>query len=282
MAVTALLDALAAHLSARLTGAASVGVAAPAAAVDLPLVALSLPLVQVHSRGVGGLPTQSRSGALPVTRTVNLAAPVSEGVDLISADRLVLQLPDGAIVRADGAGLPPFTPADLGVELDGAPISPVSEPPGPGQVSPDPVTGRLTFGTALPAVGSVVVRYFVGTWEVGVERYAGDLAAETFAADVDAVVMVSGAVADALAPAGGANVPPVAGLRRLEPRSIGPVLSAGATGDLAGARARRLTFAFDFELESPRIVSAGGPIRSIEVGLLPGPNNDFTVARGGN
>ena len=282
MAVTALLDAVAAHLRARLTGAASVGVAAPAAVADLPLVTLSLPLVQFHALGVGRLPAQSRSGALPVTRSVDLADPVVDGVGLVSDDRLALQLPDGAIARADGVGLLPFTPADLGVELDGAPIAPVSGPPAPGQVSPDPVTGRLTFGTALPAVGTVVVRYFVGTWAVAVEWYAGDLAAETFAADVDAVVTVSGAVADALAPAVDAIVAPVAGLRRLEPRSIGPVLSAGLTGDLAGARARRLTFAFDFELESPQVVSSGGPIRSIEVELLPGPDNDFTVAREGN
>lgn len=275
MPVTALLDALAAHLGGRLPGT-EVGVTEPSADGDLPAVSMWLPEVTPSLPGTGRIPAPLRTGALTVETTIDLADPVlrfgTETVTLLSPDRRLLQLPHGSIVRADGSDLPPFTTTDVLIRRGATTFTPVTGPPTGNQCRPDPVTGSVLFGTPLPGTGALSVRYFVGAWEVTVGRYAGELRIEAFAASATEVADLSQQVVEALdAPA---SIP---GVHRLDPAALGAIEPA----DFGNARRRSLSYRFDFEHEVAAIQTGGGPIRIVSVVGGAGPES-FTVTREGN
>lgn len=259
MTVTAMLGALADHLDGALPGNPSIGPVEPASNGDLPAVALSLADIEPTLPAIGRMPAPVRTGALQVDTSVDLADPVlrlpGEDVTLLSPDRRLLQLPHGGIVRADGSDLPPFGVADLLVRRGATTFTPVTGTPGTGEYQPDPVTGALTFGSPLPATGTLTLRYFVGAWEVAVERYAGVVTLDAFASSAAAAVALSDQVVELLAGGG------VSGVRRLDPLTVGPVVAAG----FGNARRRRLTYRFQYEREIATIRTSGGPIRTVAV-----------------
>jgi len=277
-------DALAAYLESAVDPApALVGAAYPTIAADLPAVVLSIDDVVQKLASVGRLPAPSESGALSVTTTVDLADPVATFPDatvlLLSNDRLTLTLPHGPLVAADGTTTT-FGPGDLHVAVGATTFTVVAGAPGAGQVRPDPDLGVLHFGAALPGTGTLTAQYFVGEWEVRVERYNGSLLVETFATDAPGVDTVSRAVETALLDPPGT---PLAGLIQIDPTSWQATAEAG-TGR-AGARGRALAFAFDFELVRPLLGAGGGLIDTVSVSVTVDaqpPTEHFDVQREGS
>jgi hypothetical protein len=270
MAATALLSALANHLASVLTAPVPpIGPVQPAADEDLPAVAVSLEDVEPTLVAIGRTPAAVRTGALRVDTSIDLADPVlrlpGETVTLLSPDRRLLQLPHGGVVRADGGDQPPFGPTDVVITRGGTTFTPVGV---------DPVTGAVTFGEALPPTGTLALRYFVGTWEAAVERHAGLLTLDAYAATAADALSLSDRLVDALGR--GAGVP---GLHRLDLTAAGPVVPAG----FGTARRRSLTYRFDFEREVATVQTSGGPIRSVVADVETDTETEsFTVTREGD
>ena len=157
---------------------------------------------------MGRVPGPTRTGALPVTATIELADPAlhfpgdpPETVTLLTNGRRTLLLPWGTIVRADGLSDQPFAPSDLVVRRGNTTFTPVAGPPGPTEVQLDPIAGTLDFASALPNTGTVQLEAFVGTWDETVERFRSQLAVDVYADSVSGVDDLSRAVDAALAPA---------------------------------------------------------------------------------
>ena len=282
MGLAAVTDALAAYLESAVSPApALVGSTYPAAVGDLPAVVVSFGEVVQKLASVGRLPAPSESGALRVTTTVDLADPVAAFPDatvlLLSNDRLTLTLPHGPLVAADGTATT-FGPGDVDVTVGASTFTVVGGTPATGQVQPDPDLGVLHFGAALPATGTLTAEYFIGEWEVRVERYSGTLLVETFATDADGVETLSRSVETALLDPPGA---PLGGLRQVDPTSWQAIDEAG-TGR-AHARGRALGFAFDFELVQPQLGTGGGLISTVSVSSTVTPETEhFDVQREGS
>ena len=262
---------------------ASIGGGYPVLAVELPAVSMSFSEVSGRLNGLGAVPGPVMTGALQIETSLDLAHPAAafpEGeVELLSPDRLVLQLPHGAIVRADGTPAPPFGPDDLRVALGGTAFTVVNHPPGAGEVEPEPETGELRFGAPLPATGTLELAYLVGTWEVRAARYQGELTLELFAESVAGVEELSRRLEAALEEQ---QQPPIRGLKSLAPRSWGPVVVVAGVGQgRRGSRSRALRYAFDYELVEPVVRTAGGPIARVEVRSTYGPEQ-FVVTREGS
>lgn len=272
MAELAFLDAVTAYLAAQpLTPAvapARIGASAPFAAGDLPCVVLSLESTERRSVGLGDR-GEVMHGALPVSASIDLANPVLPGdpsFTLLDVTRRILVLPHGGQVRVDG------TPgalgnADLTVRLGATTFLVVQGAPGAGEVHADETTGTLTFGTALPDVGTVQAQYFLGEWERRVERIAGVVRAEACAASAaDAVSLGASVVRQLLAPAARDTI------RLLLHLSVRTVAAAehrpAPTGVVAAATAhfrRSATFAFEFQHLIDQPESSGGVIRRIPI-----------------
>lgn len=266
MGLTAFVDAVGEHLRAELSPRPPlVGGTEPDGPGQLPAVTLSLAAVTSPHPGVGAVPLGEMTGALAVSVAIALGAAYLDFPDgrmpLLSADRKVVQLPHGAIVRRDGTQQSPFDGHDLTVvrKGDGGPKSytVVAAAPRATQVRPTAVTGQLVFGRALPAKGSMEVSYFVGTWEVRFEHFAGELHVDAFALVADEADALSRRVEAALAPDRSRRI---AGLRRLAPTGWGP-LSLSGTGTVR----RSLAYRFDYEREEPVVVTAGGPLQRVRV-----------------
>jgi len=263
MAETALLSLVQTYLAAALQSPApkTVGVAEPQSADELPAIVLVL---ESTARTGNGLGERSAlvTGALNWIVSIDLANPVlPDDLSFVLLDdaRRNLILPHGGQVKRDGtAG--PLGPADLNVNVAGADISVVAGTPAAGQVSADPVAGKLAFGTALPAVGIARIGYFLGQWEQRVVRVKGILRTDICGADAATVVSLADAAVAALASAAAKNA--VAGLRRIELTSLG---SVGASEHTAGVRRRTARFSFDFESEDNRPDSSGGTIVRIPI-----------------
>jgi len=280
MGLAALTDALGTYLGSALDPAPSlVGSTYPAVSGDLPAVVVSCTDVVHQLQGIGRLPAQSMSGALPVSTTVDLADPVATFPDavvtLLSTDRLTLTLPHGPLVAADGTTTT-FGSADLHVTVGATTFTVVDAAPGAGDVRPDPDLGTLEFGAALPATGTLAASYFVGEWEVRTERYQGLLLVETFAADAAGVDTLSRAIETALLEPAGA---PPQGLNQIEPTSWQAVEEAGT--NRASARSRALGFSFDYELVEPHLAAGGGLISTVSVNSTFGAEH-FDVQREGS
>lgn len=283
MTLHRVLDPLATRLTGELSG---VGVSdvAPAASADLPCVVLSLDGVTQTLVGVGRVPRGTRTGALRLSATIDLDHPVldlgdGETLDLLSADRLTLTLPNGPLVRADGTPDPPFGPGDVTAD-DGAPFIVVAAAPTGRQVQADPREGTLLFGSALATTGDLEVTYHVGQWDTVTTRVQGTLAVEVVATAPSAVSGISRAAATVLA----ATDPGV----RLTPLSWGASRPSLLPDDNA-ARTQTATYHLDAELEEPVLTSGGGVISRVAVtSALTGPSEaldpqsiePFTVTRG--
>jgi hypothetical protein len=280
MGLAEVIDAFATYLESALDPApALVGGAYPRAAAELPAVVMSVASVREQLRGLGRLPAPTASGALPVTAEIDLAHPVATFPDavvpLLSNDRKTLSLPHGPLVAADGTTTA-FGSSDLQAHVGATTFTVVGDAPAAGEVQPDPDLGVLRFGSPLPAAGTLDVSYFVGEWEVRVERYQGDLLVETFAGDAAGVENLSRAVEAALLDQTG---PPLPGLNRIEQTSWQPVAEAGTTH--AAARGRALGFAFDYELVQPHLGGGGGVISTVNVSSTFGAEH-FDVQREGS
>jgi hypothetical protein len=264
MPASSLIAALGDHIAAIVQNAPPVGAAAPAAGADIPRITVSLEDIVPAIRGLGSAPSAPIEGALRVNTSVDLADPLlhtgGEEVELLSADRRTLQLPHGAVVRASGDDTPPYGTGDLLVRLGATTFTPVHQAPAAGEVQLDIPSGALTFPSPLATSGTLELGYFVGLWELHVERFAATVHLDVAAADADAAVTLSSAVEAALMPERGVQQ---AGFRRLEPRAL---LAAAPLPGISGAhRSRRLTYAAEFELIEPVIPSSGGPIRTVDV-----------------
>jgi hypothetical protein len=275
----------------RLAGASiadlpSVDAVVPAAAADLPRITVSVADAVPAVRGLGEVPGPPQTGALRVTTAVDLADPMlrlaGETVELLSSDRLVLQLPHGGVVRSDGSDAPPFSPSDLTVRLGATTFTPTQQAPVGDQVRLDIVAGALTFANPLPASGTLDLGYFVGLWEIRVERFAATMFVDVAHNDLGAHQVLTEAVESALARD---QWPAAAGMRSIQPVA----LSAASVipGLAVGSRTRRLTFRVDVERIEPVIRTSGGPITAIDVpvialgnppdGPIEQPDEGFTV-----
>lgn len=268
MALSSLVNALAARITAALDDPPAVGTAPAAVVGDLPRVTLSVEGATAAMRSVGQVPGPIQTGALRVEAAIDLADPVlhlaDEDVALLSPNRRTFQLPHGSIVRAGGDDLAPFAATDLFVRVGATTFTPVHATPAAGQVMLDIASGALTFPNPLPTSGDIELGYFVGTWEVRVERFAAtahlDVATssqasvELLVADIERALTVQAFAAGD-------------GVRRIEPVA----LSSASTivGLPPSARRQRLTYHVDFESIEPIIPTSGGPIRLIDVTMLP-------------
>lgn len=271
MSLVPVLDALGARLGAALPDA-RVGDEVPGSVEQLPAVAVSLSDVAPRLRGIGSSPGGERHGALPVTLTVDLAEP---GQGALSADRRVLTLPHGPVVRADGTSDPPFGTGDVDVD-DGAAFTVVDGAPPTGrQVRVDAAAGTLEFGVPLATAGELEVIYHLGRWEVETSRYRGRLTLVVHASDTAGVRDLGRRAADALSGTdGGLTCTPTSW------GGIGPLLLG--TDD---TRAQNLGFDFDAELENPVLTSGGGVISTVPVAVRDGTGaamETFVVHRQGS
>jgi len=264
MPPSSVIAALRDHIAATVQDPPPVGGVMPAAAADIPRITVSLEEILPAIRGLGSTPSAPLEGALRVNRSIDLADTVlhadGEDIDLLSGDRRTLQLPHGSVVRASGDAIAPFSTGDLLVRLGATTFTPVHHAPGAGEVEVDFLAGALTFANPLPATGTLQLGYFVGLWELHVERFAATVHLDVAGADAGATEALSTAVEAVLTPEQGVQQ---AGFRRFEPRALE---AAGPIPGIAGAfRSRRLTYAAEFELIEPVIPSSGGPIRAVDV-----------------
>lgn len=268
MAISDFIDAMAAHLSASLKPPpVLVGGASPATAADMPAVTLAVADVVSPHPGIGRQPRATVEGALRVGGRIDLADPVlrlqGDAVPLLSPDRRTLQLPHGSVVRADGTDLLPFAASDLDAAVGGAAVALVPAPPGPGQMSVNPQSGALTFGAPLAAAGTLTLGYFVGLWDVEVERMGGEVTVDMVAADAAAVETLTRQVEAALSPPTWRHV---AGLQDLQPVALGRIAPPDAA--IGPGRRRTLTYRFNYERSIPVVRTSGGPIRQIAVDVI--------------
>ena len=212
---------------------------------------------------LGEFPSPPQTGALRVDTTIDLADPTlhlpGEDVPLLSSNRRVLQLPHGGVVRADGDDLPPFAPADLLVRRGATTFTPVHQAPAAGEVQLDVASGALTFPSPLPATGTVELGYFVGLWEVRVERFTATLLLDIAHDDPDAHAALVEAVERAMS---AEQWPAGAGIRSIVPTALSA--ATPVPGLPAVNRTRQLAFRIDVERIEPIIPSSGGPIARIE------------------
>jgi hypothetical protein len=268
LGVTLFLDAVSQYLRSDLSPApALLGGTEPGGPKELPAVTLSLPSVATAHPGIGATPRAEVTGALQVSASIDLAAPyldvAGERVQLLTGGRTRLQLPHGTIVRADGTSQMPFAKADLAVSLTPSGGSKqtytvISRAPTLAtEVQPEPLSGTLRFGTALPTSGRVDATYWIGTWELRAQRFSGELRIDAFASDGPATDELSRRLEASLAPDRSRRIQ---GLHSLVPTAWGPV----SRFDPSSLR-RSLTYRFEYEREDPVIPTSGGPIGRVSV-----------------
>lgn len=264
-----LIDAVAAHLAVALP-TAKVGSAMPRANNDLPAIVLSVADAESLGAGVGAQPLGLTTGALQLQTSIALANPVlefpGETVELLSADRRVLQLPHGPLVDPDGGDVGPLAPGSVVLRRGNTTFALVDGVPGPGQVQIDRTTAIATFGTPLANTGTLQARYFIGQWESDSVRLLATLQADVFADSAAALDALCRQLATTMEQHG------IAGLSQLEPCAWGAMAAPTTPGAPAGnTTARNIRWRCRFEYDDPRIVTGGGPIRSIAVTLIPHP-----------
>ena len=261
MTLAVVVDHLTERLADGLGAGPTVGDATPESTA-LPAVTLAIAEVSNRLAGIGRVPRGTRTGALGVSITVDLANPVldlggGETLLLVPADRRSLVLPHGPLVRADGTPDDPFTGTDLTVR-DTADWAVVAATPSGRQVRPDVDAGQLRFGQALAASGTLRVSYFIGLWDTTVTRFQGRLDVRVTAdrADLHALTRK---VADVL------STPDEA--IRLAPLSWGSTTRPPSGELTAQARSQDLAYLFDAEVEQPLLTSGGGVIADVAVTL---------------
>lgn len=264
MAVNAFLAAVEAYLrAAGLTPVpAAIGIAEPEKVADLPAVVLSLESVETAGAGLGERATLITDGVLPWQAAIDLANPVlpeDPSFRLLNDARTVLILPHGGLVKQDGSQ-GPLTGADLTVKVGGSSLTVVAGVPAGGQVTADPVIGQLTFGTALSAMGTLEVTYFLGQWEQRIRRIAGVLRVDVCAGQEGQVSTLSSGVVDALLlPKARSDIHRLLAIRLSTLSSIGP----REKGVPLRRRTARFSYVFEHEINQPE--SSGGIIGRIPI-----------------
>jgi len=250
---------------------ASVGGAEPSSAGELPTVSLSADSIVVSLAGIGARPAPSRTGALAIDRSIDLADPSvlfpdGSSAELLSADRRRMYLPFGPAVHADGTEAVTLAPGDIDVVVDGTPRDVVETTPAGDEVLASAATGELVFATPLPVTGTLEVSYFVGEWEVRADRFQGELVVDVHDGDSAVLDAISRQVVDVLVPAsaGGPRE-----LTSITPLHYGPIEPREAAR--GNARRRRLVYRFDAEIEDVVLQGGGGPIRIVDVASVYGP-----------
>ena len=127
-------------------------------------------------------------------------------------------------------------------------------------------SGVLTFLNPLPAAGTLELGYFVGVWDVSVERFKATVHLDVAAAD-GAAVERSAPPSRLRSRPGGSSRPE--GFRSIEPRALSA--STPIPGLVGSQRTQRLTYAVEFESIEPVIPSSGGPIRAVDVDSILDP-----------
>ncbi len=238
----------------------SIDMVEPAQSGDLPVLVLSLQGAEHAGMGLGNR-TSVRTGALRWAVAISLAQPFlpgEPGFSLVNANRRELILPHGGLVRADGSE-GALAATDLQVTVAGGGQTLVNGVPAAGQFSVEPQTGRLTFGTPLPATGTVQATYRLGQWEQKVERVSGTLRLDAYAS-TPAQVRTLGLGAGAALTGASARV----GIPRLLSMEIKEVSSISAPiPGLGTGRRMSLRFQFEFESEINEPESSGGIILRI-------------------
>jgi hypothetical protein len=254
IAETAFLDAVASYLKNDAAIAAVVDVAEPVSDNELPAVVLSLDSVRRLGGGLGEGSATITRGVLPWTETIDLANPVlpeEPAFRLVSTETLIL--PHGGLRRKDG------TNGALGADD----LTVTASVPLPTVTAVDPLAGIVTFDTALPGAGELVVSYFLGQWERSVTKIGGVLRVDVRAAAVGPVADLSDAVAAALLDV------PKGKLKGLQKISLTALTSVGLPDALrADSRGRTALFSFDYDHEVNRPDSGGGIIRDIPIATL--------------
>ncbi len=264
VAETAFLRALQAYLGTRslVPTPNLIGIVEPETVPQLPAVVLSLDETMRSGTGLGEKSALVTDGILPWQASIDLESPVlpeEPTFSLLSADRKVLTLPHGGLVRANGT-LGPLDTGDLTVKVKGTTRGVVTTfPPTTTHVFGNPSTGQLTFATALPATGIVDVTYFLGQWERRTTRITGVLRVDVFGATADDVGALNDAVTSALLlPRAKADVHNLIALGPISFSSIAPK----GTG-IANKRTARFAFIYEQVIDEPE--SSGGIIRLIPV-----------------
>jgi hypothetical protein len=278
MALSSLVTALATQIAAEVQNPPGVGTAPAVSNGDLPRVTVSIEAAMPAMRSVGQIPGPVQTGALRVDVEIDLADAVlhlpDENVPLLSPDRRTLQIPHGSVVRASGDDTPPFAGTDLLVRVGATTFTPVHTTPNASQVRLDIAAGVLTFLNPLPATGTIELGYFIGTWEVRVERFAASAHLDVAAASQAALDTLVPAIEAALSPQ---RITAGTGIRRIE--AVALSAASQITGLPPAARQQRLSYQIDFELIEPIIRTSGGPIRRIDVHIQPfGENITITEA----
>lgn len=275
MALSGLVDALAAQIAAEVESPPPVGSAPAVSNGDLPRITVSIEAATPAMRSVGQIPGPLETGALRVEVDIDLGDAVlhlpDEDVALLSPDRRTMQLPHGSVVRASGDDTPPFTATDLLVRVGPTTFAPVHTSPSAGQVQLEIQSGALTFADPLPAGGVIELGYFVGMWEVRVERFSSTARLSVATASQSELDALVPRIERALDPR---VLPADRGIRRIEPMALGS--AEQVTGLPPAARRQDLTYQIDFELVEPVIPTSGGPIRRIDVIIQPFGEN-FTI-----
>lgn len=276
MSVGQLLDDVQAAIGTGLTPTPALfGGAEPVTDTDLPAVVLSLSEIVAGQSGLGTQLGGPVTGALPTTQTVDLADPLvvvpGGSVTLLSADRMTLLLPVGGLVRADGTTTVPWGPQDIQVSVAGTPVVVVMTTPAAGQVQLV-ATGQLVFPAPLPATGTVVASYYVGTWSLQAVSYQALLQLEVLATDPAVVDQLSRQLDVAL---GGSSVPEL-----LTVSAVGWSAIAPPDTQRASARSRVLSYLINYERVDPVLPTASGPIVEIDAVFSPPLYDALAVPEG--
>jgi hypothetical protein len=268
MPLSNLVGAIAAQITTGVEVPPAVGSAPVLEVGDLPRITVSVDAATPAMRSVGQVPGPVETGALRIDVSIDLADPIlhlpGEDVALISPDRRTFQLPHGSVVNASGDDTAPFAASDLLVRVGATSFAPVHSTPTASQVSLDIASGALTFRGPLPATGTIELGYFVGTWEVRVERFAATAHLDIAATSQASLGLLVTSVEQALT---ASRIDPAIGIRRIEPVALSS--AAPISGLPPAVRRQRLSYQIDFELVEPIVPTSGGPIRRIEVTIHP-------------
>lgn len=253
------------------TSQPTVGTVLPHAAEEIPAVTLSMSQLDCATVGVGGSPGKMVQGVMPVSLTLDLANPVitfpgNETVNLLSEDRMNLQIPHHPLVDNDGSSPEYLQQSDVSVTVDAVDLAVTQTEPESGQCRLSGTTGVMELGTPLGVSGELIVFYRIGQWETQITRCSGLLQVDVFGQDTTATESLSNEVAALLSQ----NLQEIMnGLTRLSPVTWGaiekPAVPKGNT------MRRTLCYSFNFDHEQSVLGTGGGPIRVIDVSSEMGP-----------
>jgi hypothetical protein len=268
--LTAVRDFLAATPLVPTVAIGRIGTVEPMSSGDLPSIVLSLDSTERKRVGLGDR-SELMTGALPVQAVFDLADPFlpdDRSFSIVDATRHVMILPHGGLVRADGAeATTPLAPEDITVRVDGDPVTVVTGNPNAGEVRADPIAGTLTFGTALPATGTLDAEYFLGQWERRVERIAGVLRVDACAeAGADAAQLGDSAIDRLLSTDAVTSIVQLIAISMTSLSSVDRRPPPAPPDHVGVAHFRRsVRCAFEYQHLIDRVDSSGGVIRSVPI-----------------